>query len=883
MTTTPKLGVGLLATNTAQKEVVVNEALVTFDALIARSAISRVNAPPPLPTQGATYIVGPAPTGVWVDHANAIAFWFNGWRYITPSQKLKFFLEGPSQWWTYSGSAWTQDAAGAVSSLDDLSNVGGAAPTNNDVLTFDGATSTWLPKPVTVSMNLSALGDVNLADLANGKILAWSQSTSKWVAITPPTGGGATSLAGLTDVDVSGAGNGKFLKWDGSKAVWDVTPTPSLPSLGDLTGVVTTGAEPNDVLAWNGAAWGPSPAVITYSFLGMVDGPMTFDNHGGKFLVVDPTESFMEFRSIGELFNVSDFKLQNLSDVPASDDAHIGKFLRLRKVGSNYSYTYETPTDTKVAAYNGSTALATSVTRFIFNGFDISAGSGVDADKVTITAKNALEFQADGEELDGDEPFAINFTGDGVGVTNVEGVVTVTIENGGGELATLSDVDLTDPPTDGQALVFSAISNKWVPGEAAGGGVVEIDGEAEPATYELGPFAPPARTMFPDRWNSPSADVTFVKNRGLVVQPGPQLSGNRHAGISRKLNNNLAPWVITTRVVPTGFQVPGHAGGIFLQRTANSAAVFLDIGSSSSDTQFNIRFGHVNAAGVETVTITEPNPYNWLRLSYDGNNIQAYVSGDGLVWQLFGQLSAATVLGGPPDRVGIENRSAAAHSGDCGVLVTYYDDPDYPAASRIQQGVVALGLAGLSDVDAETVAPTEGQALVWNTEEELWVPGNVSGVNQIRDLIDVDTSTAPPIVGQALIWDDVQNKWVPGDGSGGIGGIATEFDISLFVPGAPEADEIVAAYLASRDFRLSAGLEGSFAHADTAPLGSVSFTIRRNGVAIGTLAFGFGDNSGVLTLATDVDFLAGDRLTITSPVGLQGLTDLSITFAGSRL
>ena len=47
----------------------------------------------------------------------------------------------------------------------------------------------------------------------------------------------------------------------------------------------------NDALVWNGATWAPSSLVFNYSFIGMVDGPMTFDGAANHFLVVDPTET----------------------------------------------------------------------------------------------------------------------------------------------------------------------------------------------------------------------------------------------------------------------------------------------------------------------------------------------------------------------------------------------------------------------------------------------------------------------------------------------------------------------------------------------------------------------------------------------------------------
>jgi hypothetical protein len=724
MTSTPKLGVGLLATNTAQKEVVVNEALVTFDALIARSAKSRTNTPPTSPADGDTYVVGTIPTGEWAAKANQIAFYFNGWRYVAPTQKMKFFLENVSQWWTYSGAGWTADPVTSVSALDDLSNVSVASPSHHDILQFDNPSGQWLAQPVAITVAVSGLSDVNLTGLANGQLLAWSASASKWVCVNPPTGGGASALSGLSDVNMVGAANGKFLRWNGStsKAEWQTVTIPGTPQLSTLSDVVVTGAHPGDVLAWNGSAWGPSPAVITYSFLGMVDGPGTFTGSANKFLVVDPTESFMTFASIGDLFTTSSFKLQNLGDVPAPTDPSIGKFLQLKKVGSTYSYDYVVPPDTKVSLSNGGTSLTTALAALNLVGFDVTGPTG---GVVTVTAKNVLTFKAGGTTVPGTVN-AINFTGDGVGVTNLSGVLTVTIDNGGGDIGTLGDVDLSTPPTDGQALVFDATEGRWKAGAGAGGALPEFDGEAEPATYELGPFAPPSAAMFPDRWNAPSADVTMVANRGLVVQPGPQTTGTRHAGITRKLTNTDAPWVVTARVVPSGYAVTGHAAGIILQRTANSAAVFLELGASTGDSEAIVRFGSVNASGTETSTLTKPQAFNWLRLDYDGNDIHASVSGDGLLWQAFGLLSATTALGGPPDRIGIVNRSAAAHSGNVGVLVTYYDDPDFPAASRIQGGVVSLGLSGLSDVDLTTTAPTDGQVIAWNASSGKWLPVSVA-------------------------------------------------------------------------------------------------------------------------------------------------------------
>ena len=79
----------------------------------------------------------------------------------------------------------------------------------------------------------------------------------------------------------------------------------------------------------------------------------------------------------------------------------------------------------------------------------------------------------------------------------------------------------------------------------------------------------------------------------------------------------------------------------------------------------------------------------------------------------------------------------------------------------------------LSDVDTTTVAPTDGQALVWDNANSQWEPGTVSGgggATAIDDLTDVDTSTVAPTSGQVLTWDNANSQWEPGTitGSGSL-------------------------------------------------------------------------------------------------------------------
>jgi len=76
-------------------------------------------------------------------------------------------------------------------------------------------------------------------------------------------------------------------------------------------------------------------------------------------------------------------------------------------------------------------------------------------------------------------------------------------------------------------------------------------------------------------------------------------------------------------------------------------------------------------------------------------------------------------------------------------------------------------LANLQDVDVSTVAPGDGDILVYNATTGLWNTGSIAipDIQSIDDLGDVSTKSGAdfPSDGQALIWDNSRNTWVPGD------------------------------------------------------------------------------------------------------------------------
>lgn len=74
-------------------------------------------------------------------------------------------------------------------------------------------------------------------------------------------------------------------------------------------------------------------------------------------------------------------------------------------------------------------------------------------------------------------------------------------------------------------------------------------------------------------------------------------------------------------------------------------------------------------------------------------------------------------------------------------------------------------LSELRDVDPSTT-PTDGQVLVWDDAEGLWVDKTPN----LDWLADVDTTTVPPTNSQTLVFDLASGLWKPGTISGGGGG-----------------------------------------------------------------------------------------------------------------
>lgn len=99
---TPRMSLPLLFAAQAHKELFHNEALARIDALMHPSVEAESDTPPGAPTDGACWLVGTAPTGVWADAAGALAmFQAGGWQFAKPFPGMRVLNRETGQFLHY--------------------------------------------------------------------------------------------------------------------------------------------------------------------------------------------------------------------------------------------------------------------------------------------------------------------------------------------------------------------------------------------------------------------------------------------------------------------------------------------------------------------------------------------------------------------------------------------------------------------------------------------------------------------------------------------------------------------------------------------------------------------------------------------------------------
>lgn len=124
MTSTPNLDITLVSASQNQKEVTVNEALVIIDGILNNPVLDKdLTAAPGSPASGDLYIVGTGATGTWASKDGKLAYYYGGWKYITPNEGFCIYVADEDIVYVYSGSAWKKAGIGlAQAMLDNKGN-----------------------------------------------------------------------------------------------------------------------------------------------------------------------------------------------------------------------------------------------------------------------------------------------------------------------------------------------------------------------------------------------------------------------------------------------------------------------------------------------------------------------------------------------------------------------------------------------------------------------------------------------------------------------------------------------------------------------------------------------------------------------------------------
>jgi hypothetical protein len=109
--TTPRLALPLLYVGQTQKEVTVNESILSADFLIDSAIEGVASSPPTSPVVGSMWLIGSASSGAFAGKTDNLAGWSEGgWRFFVPRDGMRVFDLSQSAFRLYR-HGWTVPAA----------------------------------------------------------------------------------------------------------------------------------------------------------------------------------------------------------------------------------------------------------------------------------------------------------------------------------------------------------------------------------------------------------------------------------------------------------------------------------------------------------------------------------------------------------------------------------------------------------------------------------------------------------------------------------------------------------------------------------------------------------------------------------------------------
>jgi hypothetical protein len=107
MNRTNNLNLKLLEYNQAQKEIVINEAITLFDALLNKSVISFVDKGPENKNDGDVYIISTNNCQNTTKADGDLLIYLNGWRNIRPKEGWRFWVISENSYYIFQEGTWS--------------------------------------------------------------------------------------------------------------------------------------------------------------------------------------------------------------------------------------------------------------------------------------------------------------------------------------------------------------------------------------------------------------------------------------------------------------------------------------------------------------------------------------------------------------------------------------------------------------------------------------------------------------------------------------------------------------------------------------------------------------------------------------------------------
>jgi len=527
----------------------------------------------------------------------------------------------------------------------------------------------------------------------------------------------STSIDALSDVDTTTAAptDGQVLIWNNVDSEWQ----PNDLSIDALSDVDTTTAAPTDgqALVWNNSVsqWEPGGVSGEIEWTLTANGTTDYIFAGAGFAGTETDPAIYVMRG-------QTYKFTNTMG------AHPFQVQSTQGIGGT--------------AYNdGITNNAVS--------------NGTLTWEVRMDAPSTLYYQCTSHALMAGVIHVLN-----------EGSAVASIDD-------LSDVDTsTVAPTDGQALVWDNANSQWEPGTISSGTTLPSAADGEALIYENGQWiAGPviggvSYTSAADpeysnvqlllHCNGTNGSTTFTDSS----QNGLSLSANgnsqistaqfKFGGASAYFDGANSTISVQDSVLVTGtgqftiemwFYASSTDGGLVNSQNVNGGYELIHRNSE-------LKFWAYNSGDVLVATAPSLNAWHHVAVTRDASNVlRMFVDGT-LVdsatnfteWLFKNSLTIGS------SRTGFYDFDGYIDDFRLTTGVARYTAAFTPPTAQLLGGgspvTIPYSIDKLDDVDTSTVAPTDGQALIWDNAAQKWEPGAVS--LGVEDLDDFQLQVTPP-------------------------------------------------------------------------------------------------------------------------------------------